>query len=244
MRKKLTLLTLVFALIISSLSAYTDSFASTNSNPLFNKLITALKNEEKESVVLPLYKEYTESGITAVEKSRIEYHMARYYKDTKNKAKAREHVELEGMYMDMLDDSATPLERLVVEVDYTSARYYVNKEMSIGMENSELTKKLYSQYPDEFYAALTESWRLIYTPAIVGGSYRKALRLLKDIENNKAGISYLDESGLYTAIGYASYMREEYTNAEKYLNKAKTFYTKDPLVLETMKEVQEKLRGN
>lgn len=244
MKKTITLMLLLLAVFLSTAAAYTDSFAATNNNPLFNELITALKNEEKESVVLPLYNKYISSSITNVERSRIEYHMARYYKDIKQKDKAKSHVELEADYMNKIEDSATELEKLVAEVDYTSARYYVSKELSIGMENSNLSKKLYSEYPNEFYAALTECWRLIYTPAIAGGSYRKAIKLLLDIEKNKEGISYLEEAGLYSALGYASYMREEYNDAERYLNKAKTFYKKDPLVLETMEEVQEKLRGN
>lgn len=244
MKKTITLILLLLAVFLSTAAAYTDSFAATNNNPLFNELITALKNEEKESVVLPLYNKYIASSITNVERSRIEYHMARYYKDIKQKDKAKSHVELEADYMNKIEDSATELEKLVAEVDYTSARYYVSKELSIGMENSNLSKKLYSEYPNEFYAALTECWRLIYTPAIAGGSYRKAIKLLLDIEKNKEGISYLEEAGLYSALGYASYMREEYNDAERYLNKAKTFYKKDPLVLETMEEVQEKLRGN
>jgi len=244
MKKTLTLMLLLFAVFLSTAAAYTDSFAATNSNPLFNELITALKNEEKEDIVLPLYDKYISSSITNVERSRIEYHMARYYKDTKQKDKAKTHVELEADYMNKIEDTATDLEKLVAEVDYTSARYYVTRELSIGMENSNLSKKLYAEYPNEFYAALTECWRLIYTPAIAGGSYRKAVKLLLDIEKNKEGISYLEEAGLYSALGYASYMRDEYNDAERYLNKAKTFYKKDPLVLETMKEVQEKLRGN
>ena len=236
--KKNLLLLILMTVILFSAAAYQDSFASMNSNPLFDSLITALKNEESESVVLPLYEEYTSSDISMTERSRIEYHMARYYKDIKDKTKAREHVDLEGYYMDQISPDATELERLVAEVDYTSARYYVSKEMSIGIENSKLTKTLYEKYPDEFYAALTECWRLIYTPAIAGGSSRKAIRLLQDIEKNKDGISYLEEAGLYTALGYAHAEREEYNDAYTYLIKAKTFYKKDPLVLSTLKRVE------
>ncbi len=241
--KRCILIILLLTAAVFTVSAYQDSFASANSNPLFSSLITALKNEEKESVIIPLYEAYTSSDISMTERSRIEYHMARYYKDIRNKAKAKEHVDLEGFYMDQIGSDASEYERLVAEVDYTSARYYVNKEMSVGIENSKLTKALYEKYPDEFYAAITECWRLIYTPAIAGGSYRKAIRLLSDIEKNREGISYLDEAGLYTALGYAHAQREEYDDAYAYLTKAKTFYKKDPLVLETLKEVEEK-RGD
>ena len=243
MKRRFILMILLLSAAVFSASAYTDSFAAMNSNPLFGNLITALKNEEKESTVISLYEAYVSSDITMTERSRIEYHMARYYKDIKNKTKAREHLDLEGFYMDQIGEEASEYEKLVAEVDYTSARYYVNKEMSVGIENSKLTKALYEKYPDEFYAAITECWRLIYTPAIAGGSYRKAIRMLKEIEKNKEGISYLEESGLYTALGYAHAQREEYDDAYKYLTKAKTFYKKDPLVLETLKDVEEK-RGN
>ena len=77
-----TLLTMMLiATLLMPLSAFTDSFASTAADPAYMALIDAVKDAEDEETVTALYDQYIASDITMTERSRIEYHMARYFKD-------------------------------------------------------------------------------------------------------------------------------------------------------------------
>lgn len=226
-----TLLTMMLiATLLMPLSAFTDSFASTAADPAYMALIDAVKDAEDEETVTALYDQYIASDITMTERSRIEYHMARYFKDMDNEDKARHHVELEQAYLAEIPEEEGELQRRVAEMEAVSADYYVNGGLGKGMESSSLTKELYKDYPDEYYVALQEAFRLVYTPPIAGGSPSKALRLFNAIEKEADGLSKLDRFSLLAGKGIALAERGEYDESEEYLDEAESIYHGDPAI--------------
>ncbi len=241
--RKIVLIAL-FASVAASLFAFTDSFASTGNDPLFISLITAIKNTEDEETVTALYDAYIASDITMTEKTRIEYHMARYFMDMGNKKEAERHVELGKNFLEKIGKEEGELSKRIAQADIVSADYYVNGGMGKGLENSKLTKALYSDYPDEYYVALQEAFRLLYTPAIAGGSAKKALTLFNQIENEIEGLSLLDRFSLFSGKGIALSQREEYDESDCYLDKAEEIFTGDPAIADARNDNIKARRNN
>ena len=92
--RRLAAIILTAAVFAAGIYAYTDSFAATSSNPVYSALIDAVKNGQDEETVTGLYQEYMDESLTMTEMARIEYHLARYFKDMGNEAEAKRHVEL------------------------------------------------------------------------------------------------------------------------------------------------------
>ncbi len=234
--RKISALLLALLLTLSMLSAYTDSFSSFSERPGYIELIDAVKNNEEENAADELYRTYMAQELTMCEKARIEYHMARYYKDKGNTEEAKRHVELGKEYLAAIEESEGELFYRTAQADIVSADYYVNGGISKGMESSDLMKELYKDYPDEYYIALQEAFRLLYTPAIAGGSSRKALSILNDIEKEMDGLSKLDLFSFYSAKGMALSQRDEYDESDSYLDEAESIYTGDPAIEDIRKD--------
>lgn len=228
--RRILLIMMLIATLLMPLAAFTDSFASTAADPAYMALIDAVKDAEDEETVTALYDQYIASDITMTERSRIEYHMARYFKDMDNEDKARHHVELEKAYLAEIPEEEGELQRRVAEMEAVSADYYVNGGLGKGMESSSLTKELYKDYPDEYYVALQEAFRLVYTPPIAGGSPSKALRLFNAIEEEAEGLGKLDRFSLLAGKGIALAERGEYDESEEYLDEAESIYHGDPAI--------------
>ncbi len=236
--KKRYFILIALLLCSASLFAYTDNFYSTSTNREYVALVSAIKNGKDEDVILNEYNAYIYSDITPVERARVEYHIARYYRDVKKKDTAREHIFLMRELIDNIDkNTISDFEQRVLEIEYYSAKYYVDKKMSDGMENSSLTKELYSLYPDDVFSIMTEAWRLIYTPGIAGGSPRKAIRMLNSfLDGYKDKMCTLDLYSTYCALAIAHNMRDDYDDAEKYFKLALGFYDKEADIVDAYKE--------
>jgi tetratricopeptide (TPR) repeat protein len=239
--KKIFVAALFLLALAMPLFAYTDTFKSTTEDPEYVALITALKNGEDESTVLGAYNAYLDSDISPVERCRVEYHMARYYKDKNNKSEGKAHIETMKRLYDELLSSITPFERLVCETELTSAEYYVTRKLSVGMDNSDLAKKLYKEYPEEVFAIMNEVWRLIYTPAIAGGSTKKALNLLDDLTTGYNELADIDRYSILCAYAIAYNARGDYKKANEYFEEAFKYFVAEADVVETYKSNLEKL---
>lgn len=242
---KKALLTIIMVLLVStSLFAYTDNYYSTSTDPLYVELLSAIKNGEKESVILSAYNNYLSSDATEVEKARVENHLARYYKDKKKKTIAKEHIALMREEINAIDKTTiSDFDAQVLEVEYLSAKFYVEKKMSDGLENSNLTKKLREQYPDDVFVIMTDCWRLIYTPGIAGGSPKRAIRELEALlDGYKDQLAPLDEYSIYCALAIANNMRGDYLRSDEYFNLAFKFYSKEAEVVSAYKENLEQLQ--
>ncbi|MBO8436414.1 MAG: hypothetical protein IAA97_05500 [Spirochaetes bacterium] len=230
--KRLIMLLLTSLLLAGAIYAYTDSFSEMQSDPLFLQLLDAVKNGKNAEEADEAYTSYMQSTANPLYLSRAEYHMVRYYMDMGMKEEAEEHLEKQKEFLSLVDDSASEVERLVAQVDSTSSEYYVTKKLGAGMENNKLVKELYKKYPDEFYAALQEGFRLIYAPPIAGGSDKKALKIFSDIESNQEGISHLDYYSLLVGKAMALSGLKEYEESEAYLDRACEIYSFDVSVPE------------
>ena len=239
--KKFFALAMLIVALVMPLFAYTDTFKSTSEDPEYVALITALKNGEDESTVLSVYNEYLDSGITPVERCRVEYHMARYYKDKNDKNEGKAHIEMMKKLYDELPEGTTAFERLVCETELTSAEYYVTRKLSVGMDNSDLAKQLYKEYPEDVFSVMNEAWRLIYTPGIAGGSTKKAIALLDDLTKGHPELTYIDSYSILCAYAIAYNARGEYKKANEYFEKAFEYFVAEADVVETYKSNLEKL---
>lgn len=203
-------------------------------------LIGSLKNGEDEQIVLALYDTFMEGDFSAADKSRIEYHMVRYYMDGGNKAKAQEHLEREKRLYAAIPDDEDGMKKQIAELDMLSAEYYVEKKLGKGMDSSNLTKSLYKEYPDEYYIALTEAFRLLNTPHIAGGSPKRALELFEKILKQEAGMNTLDRYSLYSGLGMSSFERKKYSDSRKYFNMAMGIYKSDVAMDEYLEDLAKK----
>ena len=108
-----------------------------------------------------------------------------------------------------------------------AAEYYITGKMGTGMDSSKLMKELYKDFPDEYYTTIQEAFRLLYTPPIAGGSYRKALRLINDVEKNQEGISKLEYYSMLVAKAMALSESDEFDESDDYLDEAESIYSFD-----------------
>lgn len=234
--KRILAIIMVSTLLLSAASAYTDSFRSMTADPLFLSLLDVIKNGGSAEDAEAAYEAYAAQDISAVDRSRSEYHMVRYYKDMGNDEKAMEHLEKEKAAYAGIDSSASDLERRTAEADMVSAEYYITGRMGTGMQSSDLMKQLYKDYPDEFYVAIQEAFRLLYTPPIAGGSYRKALRIVNAIEKDSEGISKLDGYSLLVAKAMALSESDEFDESDEYLDEAVSIYSFDTAIEDIRKD--------
>lgn len=238
MKKILIILSL---LLFSSflLFSYTDSYSTYNSNPQWQAFIKAIKNNNEKGEVESLYSKYLSENLTAEEKARAEYNMVRYLVDNDHKKEAEEHLALEKASVSDMEERDDVL-ALISRADYSSAEYYISKDMFKGMENSSLTKELYSSHPEEIYVTLMNAWRLIYTPQIAGGSNKNAIKLLLPLLEEKEKMSQQDLYSLYGALATASYNRKDYSQAKEYLALALDIYSGEPTIITLKEKVSKK----
>ncbi|HIS13080.1 MAG TPA: hypothetical protein IAA76_00655 [Candidatus Ornithospirochaeta stercorigallinarum] len=229
--KRFLLSILCLLLLCSTAAAYTDSFSGMNNDEDYQALLDVIKNGGSAEAAENAYMKYISKNIDDISASRTEYQMVRYYVDTGNEEKAEEHLDKERSYYNAaLSSDASELEIRTAEADLISAEYYLTGKMGTGMESSKLTKNLYKDYPNEFYIAIQEAFRLLYTPPIAGGNSKKALRIINDVESNAEGISRLDYYSMLVAKAMALSKTDEYDESDEYLDRAQEIYTFDNAV--------------
>ena len=225
--KRIFIAAIAFLMLITSVYAYTDSFSTMNSDPLFLSLLDVIKNGGDAEAAEAAYDAYISQDISAVDRSRAEYHMVRYYMDKDNEDAAWEHFGLEKEAFNAIPESEGELQRRTAEADMVAAEYYITGKMGTGMDSSKLMKELYKDFPDEYYTTIQEAFRLLYTPPIAGGSYRKALRLINDVEKNQEGISKLEYYSMLVAKAMALSESDEFDESDDYLDEAESIYSFD-----------------
>ncbi len=233
---------LIFSILIFSTSllfSYTDSYSEYNQNSEWQALMKAIKDNDGKSEVESLYRKYLTGNLTAEEKARAEYNMVRYLVDNGHKDEAEEHLELDRAAIDEMEGRDDVL-ALISRADYSSAEYYISKDMFKGMENSSLTKELYSSYPDEIYVVLMNAWRLIYTPQIAGGSNKNAIKELLPLLGEREKMSQSDLFSLYGALATAYYNRKDYSSAKEYLALALDIYHGEPTIISLKEKLDRK----
>ncbi len=226
MKKILMTLMLVFTAASASW-AYQDSYSYLWEGDVYPSLIRSIKNNEDEQTVLAAYRRFMDEDFSEADKSRLEYHMVRYYMDNGNKEEAEKHLEREKSFFNAIPGNEDPMKRDIAELDMLSAEYYVDKKLSKGLGSSNLTKQLYKEHPDEYYVALTEAFRLLNTPHIAGGSPKRALELFERIRTEEEGMNDLDRYSLYSGLGMSSYERKKYDDSRRYFDIATGIYGSD-----------------
>lgn len=237
--KKTTILLIMLAVISSLLFSYTDSYAEYNDNLEWQAFIRAVKCNDSISEVESLYRKYLSGNLSAEEKARAEYNMVRYLVDNDRKDEAEKHLELDKAAVDEMEGRSDIL-ALISRTDYSSASYYISKDMFKGMENSSMTKELYASHSDEIYVVLMNAWRLIYTPQIAGGSNKNAIKELLPLLEERTRMSESDLYSLYGALATAYYNRKDYSSAKEYLALALDIYHGEPTILELKEKLSKK----
>lgn len=242
MRKKILFLAIVLLASFSSVYAsYTDSFISQSRDPLFLSLMDSVKDNKGLDSVEEAYEKYISGEHSNVEKSRAEYHMVRYYVDIGEENMAEIHFQREKDYFNAIEN-ATELEKRTAEADLASSEYYLTGKLSKGMESNKLMKELYKDYPDEYYVAVQEAFRLLYAPSIAGGSVRKARAILEQIADDLNGISTPDYYSFLVASAMAFTKDKEYHASEAYLDAAQAIYSFDVAIPDIREENAKGLR--
>lgn len=234
--KRIIIYLICLIIPIFPILAYTDSFNVMNSDEDFLALLDVIKNGGDKTEAEEAYAKYINKDVSNVEKSRAEYHMVRYYTDMGNKRDAQIHLDREKEYYDAIPDSASELEKRVAQADFVGAEYYLTGKLGLGMENSKLTKNLYKDFPNEFYPALQEAFRLLYTPPIAGGSTKKALRIINDMESSLSGISRLDYYSFLVAKAMALSKSDKWDESDACLDEAEKIYSFDIAVDDIRKD--------
>ncbi len=237
--KKTTILLIMLAVISSLLFSYTDSYAEYNDNLEWQAFIRAVKCNDSVSEVESLYRKYLSGNLSAEERARAEYNMVRYLVDNDRKDEAEKHLELDKAAVDEMEGRSDIL-ALISRTDYSSASYYISKDMFKGMENSSMTKELYASHSDEIYVVLMNAWRLIYTPQIAGGSNKNAIKELLPLLEERTKMSESDLYSLYGALATAYYNRKDYSSAKEYLALALDIYHGEPTILELKEKLSKK----
>lgn len=237
--RRFLLALIIFLLSLSALFAYTDSFSLYNQNSDWKSFFRAIKDDRGKGEVESLYEKYVSSSIDDIEKARAEYNMIRYLVDSGYKEEAEEHLENQRIIAESMEDREDYLAQ-VTKLDYISSRYYVTKELFLGMENSNLTKKIYSEYPDEVSIVITNAWRLIYTPQIAGGSNKNAIKILLPLLDEIEKISEEDLYSIYGALATAYYNRKDYVAAKEYLAEALDIFSGEKTILELKEKLDKK----
>lgn len=237
--KKTTILLIMLAVISSLLFSYTDSYAEYNDNLEWQAFIRAVKCNDSISEVESLYRKYLSGNLSAEERARAEYNMVRYLVDNDRKDEAEKHLELDKAAVDEMEGRSDIL-ALISRCDYSSASYYISKDMFKGMENSSMTKELYASHSDEIYVVLMNAWRLIYTPQIAGGSNKNAIKELLPLLEERTRMSESDLYSLYGALATAYYNRKDYSSAKEYLALALDIYHGEPTILELKEKLSKK----
>ena len=230
-------LVLIFALPLFSV---TDSLKKFDI-PSWLSLEEATKCNMDKDVVEPLYLSFVSSNVSMFEKARAEYLYSRYLVDRGEKEEAKKHLEEEKKYMDLMDDKDEVLS-LMAKIDYTSAKTYISRDLSSGLENSNLTKEAVKKYPEEAYFIITDGWRLIYTPQIAGGSNKNAINKVEKVLQALDKLSVSNTYSAYGALATAHYNRKNYKESMDYLSKAFDIYYGEPPLLELKENLEKKLK--
>lgn len=236
--KKVFVLFFVFITLLP-LFSYTDSFSKYNEKDEWKAFIRAIKENRDKEKVDRLYSLYISSNLTDVEISRAEYNYIRYLVDNKEEDEAKLHLKKQEEAIKRIEgknDYLSSLSRL----DYISSSYYITKNISKGIENSNLTKELYKNWKDEITIVITNAWRLIYTPQIAGGSNKNAITILLPLLEEKEIISEENLYSIYGALSTAYYNRKDYEKSKTYLKLALEIYSGEPTILELKEKLDKK----
>ncbi|MGN1163263.1 MAG: hypothetical protein ACI4S4_00510 [Candidatus Ornithospirochaeta sp.] len=238
--KKTIAIALIICLITFSISAYTDSLLQFDT-PLWLELDESVKCNKDPETVSECYSSYTEGDITVFERARAEYVLCRYYSDRGDYEKAMEHMEKQKETLSTSSIESEVLS-LIAEMDLSSSKTCVEKDLSSGLENSNLTKKAFKEYPEEVYIAVVNAWRLIYTPQIAGGSNKNAIKNLEPMIADIGSYSVGNQYSIYGALAMAHYNRKDYKEAKEYLSMAFEIYDGEPTLLDLGEKLEKKLK--
>lgn len=238
--KRFFIATMLLFVVVTMGWAYQDSFAYLWESDVYSNLIRALKDNLDEKTVLSTYDSFMGSGFGTIDKSRVEYHMVRYYVENGNKEKAQEHLENERALFAEIPATETQIKKDFAELDLRASEYFLDKTVGTGLATSNLTKKLFKAYPDEFYMVVTEGYRLLYTPAIAGGSAKDALELFRKVAEEADEMNDLDRFTLYSGLGMACCERKLYDEARTYFDMATGIYKSDAAMEEYLELLEKK----
>lgn len=240
--RKLYIILLLLSFTLLSIFAVDDATKEFDT-PLYRELEHGIKSNEDMVTVTSLFNGYMDSSLSTFEKARAENLYLRYLADNGEKEEAEKHLEKEKEYYSaILNEDVPEVLKRIAELDYSSAKTYIDGNLSNGLENSNLTKKAVKDYPEEAFFIITDGWRLIYTPQIAGGSNKNAIKELEPLLESLEELSLSNVYSLYGALAMAHYNRKDYDKGREYLDRAFAIYYGEPALLELDENLRKKMK--
>lgn len=239
--KKILLFCITLFWVSTSLFAYQNSLKEYSENPYYQQIVKDYSENVEEAVFKEHYDAFCANVTEPYTVTKTEYFAVRYYADHNQKDLAKEHVAIYKKFLDQIPEDAG-LMRDAADCDYANTRYYVHKDLSIAMDNQDLTKKLLKHYPEEAYAIKANAWRLIFTPQIAGGSNKNAINMLLPLLEEKDILALDDIYSCYTALVTAYCNKSQWKEAKEYIDKATAIYYLEPYLVEYIEKVNKKLK--
>lgn len=225
----------------------TDGFSFLERNPLFMEFMSAVRSEgnveKAENLRLKVYAQTDEGPEATIKRIRTDTSLARLYVETKEDTeRVEELLEEAEKNLGLLGDKQG-LYTLILGSEIDGIWYLQNpRNLGKGISSSRKINKAFKEFPQEVSSRLLKANSLLYAPSFAGGDVKRALNMFLGLLNDaEEMLSLWDRSSLYSGIGIACFMLEDYQNAKGYLAAAKAIYPFDAVLDDYMAQVEKAL---
>ncbi|MGB4407426.1 MAG: hypothetical protein WBI82_11255 [Sphaerochaeta sp.] len=199
--------------------------------------------EKAEELRLRLYAQDDSEPEATIRRIRTDTSLARLYVETKEDTK-RVNELLQGAEkkLGLLGDTQG-LYSLILGSEIDGIWYLHNpRNLGKGISSSRKINKAFKEFPQEVPSRLLKANSMLYAPSFAGGDVKGALNMFLGLLNDAdALLSLSDRSSLYSGIGIACFMLEDYQNAKGYLAAAKAIYPFDAVLDDYIAQVEKAL---
>ena len=253
-KRKLTLLILIFILVTANLFAQkagsVNYFTPLIDNKEYSQLIKGIFDDEGLDKALANYEVLVEKissykyepWMQDLALSRACMIVAKYATEVKPERK-----DVATAYMTAADkllksgrDKGAPESAgAILEALSNSFWYLIDGSLSKGMAFTKLVDEAYKAHPEDFHVLLMAADRYLHSPGIAGGSRKKGLSLFEDAEKllEEQKVAIWDRFTIYSGLAYGHWKRKNKSKALEYALLAKDIYKADSTINEIIADL-------